>query len=137
MKKCIRATYIAARLINGRPEDETFDAFAKRIGISRTLTVKRLCDMEDIKCGLLYRICKAFGYQIMIYNPNPPEGLEQMYVVGKDKCPIPPREHKGYYGLRKDAYTNTIYRVPRKYKKRKKITPKIFREVNSNAKRRD
>ena len=129
MKKCIRATYIAARLINSRPDDETFDAFAQRIGISRTLTVKKLCDMDDMKCGLLYRICKAFGYQIMIYNPNPPEGLEQMYVVGKEKSPIAPKD-KGIHKLRKDEYTNTIFRVPRKYKKK-------LRRVDHNAEKRN
>lgn len=133
MKKCIRATYIAARLINNRPADETVESFARRIGVPSSLTVKKLCDMEDIKCGLLYRICKAFGYQIMIYNPNPPEGLEQMYVVGTAKCPIPPRENKGYFGLRKDEYTNTIYRVPRKYKRKKKVAVKTFKEVKHNA----
>ena len=131
MKKSIRATYIAARLINGRPIDEPFGEFARRVGISDKLTVKKLCDMDDIKCGLLYQICKAFGYQIMIYNPNPPEGLESMYVVGTAKCPISPRENKGYFGLRRDAYTGTIYRVPRKYKKKKRVKVKTFREVNN------
>lgn len=134
MKKKIRATYIAARLINGRPLDEPFTDFAKRAGIPRALTVKKLCEMEDIKCGLLYKICKAFGYQVMIYNPTPPSGLESIYVLGTDKCPIQPRENKGCFGLRRDSYTGTIYRVPRKYKKKRKVEVKTFREVNHNGK---
>lgn len=133
MKKCIRATYIAARLVNSRPLDEPFSDFAKKVGIPGTWTVKNLCDMEDLKCGMLYKICKAFGYQIMIYNPKPPEGLESLYVVGTAKSPISPRENKGYFGLRRDAYTGDIYRVPRKYRKKRKAEVKTFREVKSNG----
>lgn len=87
--------------------------------------------MEDLKCGMLYKLCKALGYQVMIYNPTPPEGLESIYVIGTDKCPIPPRENKGYFGLRKDAYTGAIYRVPKKYKRKKKVNIKTFKEVKS------
>ena len=131
MKKRIRAPYIAARLVNGRPLDEPFAEFAKRAGIPNTWTVKNLCKMEDLKCGMLYKLCKALGYQVMIYNPTPPEGLESIYVIGTDKCPIPPRENKGYFGLRKDAYTGAIYRVPKKYKRKKKVNIKTFKEVKS------
>lgn len=131
MKKCIRATYIAARLINGRPLDEPLSDFIKRSGVPSSWTVKRLCEMDDIRCGLLYKVCKALGYQVMIYNPKPPEGLESMYVLGTSKCPIPPRENKGYFGLRRDTYTGAIYRVPRKYRKKRKVKVKTFREVNS------
>ena len=133
MKKSIRATYIAERLINSRPLDEPLSEFTRRVGIPSTLTVKNLCDREDTGCGLLYKICKAFGYQIMIYNPTPPEGLESIYVVGTAKSPISPRENKGYFGLRKDAYTGDIYRVPKKYKRKKKVNVKTFREVKSNG----
>lgn len=131
MKKCIRATYIAARLINGRPLDEPLSDFIKRSGVPSSWTVKRLCEMDDIRCGLLYKVCKALGYQVMIYNPKPPEGLESIYVLGTSKCPIPPRENKGCFGLRRDSYTGTIYRVPRKYKKKRKVEVKTFREVKS------
>lgn len=134
MKKRVRAPYIAARLVNGRPLDEPFTEFAKRAGIPNTWTVKNLCNMEDLKCGMLYKICKAFGYQVMIYNPTPPEGLESIYVLGTDKCPISPRENKGYFGLRRDAYTGTIYRVPKKYKRKKKVNIKTFKEVKHNGK---
>lgn len=118
--KRMRATYIMARLINSRPEGESFTRFADRIGIPRELTVKKLCEKNDVVTGWLYRVCKAFGYQIIAYNPNPPAGLEKMYVIGEEKRPIVPKEHKGYYHAKKDKYTNEIFRVPRTYKKKQK-----------------
>lgn len=126
--KSMRATYIAARFLNNIPNDEPYESFAVRNGLPRSLTVKKLCEKDDIKCGLLYRIAKAFGYQIIVYNPNPPKDMEKMYIIGEAKCPIAPKEHKGYYHIRRDEYTNTIYRVARKYKKQKRVS-RIFRQV--------
>lgn len=130
--KAMRATYIMARLLNNIPNDEPYESFAARNGLPRNLSVKALCEKDDMKCGLLYRIAKAFGYQIIVYNPNPPDGLEKMYVIGERKCPIAPREHKGYYHLKKDEYTNTIYRVPRKYKKKKRVR-RTFIQINKTG----
>ena len=121
MAKGMRATYILARMLNSLPDNEPYEVFAPKHGLSRVLSVKRLCNMEDIKCGLAYRIAKAFGYQIIFFNPNPPEGLEKAYVVGEKKSPIAPKEYLGKNRLRKDEYTNTIYRVPNKYKKKPKL----------------
>lgn len=118
MAKRMRMTYVLARMINSLPDDMPYEVFAVKHGLPRSLSVKKLCNMDDIKCGLAYRIAKAFGYQILVYNPNPPEGLEKMYVIGEHKSPIAPREYLGKNRLRKDEYTNTIYRVPKKYKKK-------------------
>lgn len=120
MVKTMRATYIVANLLNGRPEFESAEAFSNRIGLSYTLDVDRLNKRKDVVVGLLYRVAKALGYQVIVYNPNPPKGLEKMYVVGENKAPVLPREHTGIHKLRRDTYTGTIYRVPRKYKKRLK-----------------
>ena len=134
MSKCFRATHILARLLNERPDDgESLTAFNMRNGLPRTLTVTGLCKQDDIRFGLAYRIAKVFGYQIIFYNPNAPQGLEKMYVVGEKKSPIVPREHRGIHKLKKDEYTNTLYRVPRTYKKKKKKV-KVFKEVGSNGK---
>lgn len=124
MAKGMRMTYILARMLNNILDNEPYEYFAVRHGLPRSLSVKKLCNMDDIKCGLAYRIAKAFGYQLIVYNPNPPEGLDKMYVVGEAKCPIAPREYLGRNKLRKDEYTNTIYRVPKKYKKNYKRVSK-------------
>ena len=126
MKKGIRATYIAARLINSRPDYESYEAFSRRVGLPCTLTVEGLLNRKDITVGLLYRICKVFGYQIIVYNPKAPKGLDTMYVVGTEKSPIAPRELKGSYHVRRDQYTGEILRTVRKYKKRKR---KVFKKV--------
>ena len=129
MAKKLRMTYILARMLNNLPDEEPYEEFAVKHGLPRALSVKKLCNMEDMKCGLAYRIAKAFGYQLIVYNPNPPKGMDKMYVVGEDKSPIVPREHLGKNRLRKDEYTNTVYRVPRKYKKK-------LRMVTHNAEKR-
>lgn len=118
MPKSMRANYIAARLLNGRPDGESYETFAIKHKLPLNMSIKRLCNRRDVPCGLLYRICRALGYQVIVYNPNPPEGMDKMYVLGEAKRPIAPREYKGVHSLRKDSYTNTIYRVPRKYKKK-------------------
>lgn len=120
MKKRIRATYIAARLINSRPDFESYEAFSRRVGLPFTMTVDSLTKRKDITVGLLYRICKVFGYQIIVYNPKPPQGLDSMYVIGTAKSPIAPRELKGSYHVRRDAYTGEIFRTVRQYRKKKK-----------------
>lgn len=121
MPKRMRMTYILARLINSIPDYEPYEDYAVKHKLPRGLSVKKLCDMDDIKCGLAYRIAKAFGYQVIVYNPEPPKGLEKMYVVGEGKFPIAPREYLGKGRLRRDEYTNDIYRVPNKYKKKPKL----------------
>lgn len=119
--ECMRATDILARLMNSKPVEESAEAFSRRVGLPYALTVDKLNKRKDIGAGLLYQICKAFGYQIMIYNPRPPKGLKTCYVVGKKHIPCLPQEYKGKYKLKRDAYTNEVYRVPRKYKKKPKL----------------
>ena len=124
---CMRATDIMARLIDSRPEGESFESFSHRAGLPYTLTTEKLNNKRDICVGLLYKLCKAFGYQIMIYNPKPPKGLKTCYVVGRKHIPCQPRELKGKYRLKRDAYTNEVYRVPRAYKKKPKLV-KVTRQ---------
>ena len=134
MKKQLRATYILARLMNARPDNgESLESFNTRNNLPRALSVRSLCNKTDVYCGLAYRIAKAFGYQIIFYNPNPPEGLDKMYVVGEDKMSIVPRESKAIHKLRKDNYTSELFRVPKKYKKKRKRITKTFKEVKSNV----
>ena len=120
MKKGIRATYIAANMINRRPDYESCEAFSRRVGLPFTVTPDSLMKRKDITTGMFFRICKVFGYQIIVYNPKPPQGLNQMYVVGEGKMTILPREYKGVFRTVKDNYTGEIFRVARKYKRKKK-----------------
>lgn len=117
-KKGIRATYLIATFINGRPEYETCEEFSHRIGLSYTLETRRVMERKDVGVGLLYRVAKAFGYQIMVYNPKPPKGFEPIYVIGEGKAKILPREFKGKYHVTRDNYTGEIFRTPKKYKRR-------------------
>ena len=120
MKKGIRATYIAARMINNRPDYESCEAFCKRIGLPCTHTVESMMNRKDVSTGILYRLCKALGYQIIVYNPKPPVGMNSMYIVGTGKSPIAARELKGKCHITRDVYTGEVYRVVRKYKRKKK-----------------
>lgn len=127
MAKGIRATYIIANFINSRPEYETCEEFSHRIGLSYTLDTEKVMKRKDVAVGLLYRVAKALGYQIIVYNPKPPQGLKQMYVVGEGRAKILSREFKGKHHITRDSYTGEIFRVPRKYKRKK------FIRVNNNG----
>ena len=126
-KKGVRAPYLLAHLINNRPEYESCEEFSHRIGLTYTLDTDRVMKRSDVGCGLMYRVAKVFGYQLILYNPKPPKDMESIYVIGEGKMRIMPRERKGKYQLKKDAYTGEIYRVPRKYKKQRfiKVEKKI------------
>ena len=126
MAKGIRATYIVANFMNSRPEYETCEEFSHRIGLSYTLDTGNLLDRKDISAGLLYRVAKALGYQVIVYNPKPPKGLKGMYVLGEGRTKILPRELKGNYSISRDSYTGELLRKPRKYKRKK---PKKFIKV--------
>lgn len=120
MAKGIRATYIAANLLNNRPDYESCEAFSRRVGLPFTVTPDSLMNRRDIAVGMLYRICKVFGYQIIVYNPKPPQGLKQMYVIGEGRMKVMPREHKGIFRTVRDNYTGEIFRAARKYKRKKR-----------------
>ena len=120
MKKGIRAVDIVARLIESRPEYESYEALARRVGLSSTITPSSLAKRRDMGVGLLFRICKAFGYQIIVFNPNPPDGLQKAYVVGEKKSPITPRVRTEKVRVSRDPYNNQLFKTKRKYKKRKK-----------------
>lgn len=117
-KKGVRAPYIVANFINKRPDYETCEEFSHRIGLDYVLDTKRVMKRKDVGVGLLYRVAKAFGYKVIVYNPKPPKGMESMYLVGENKGEILPREFKGIHRLSRDGYTGKLYRVPKKYKKK-------------------
>ena len=118
----IRAKDILTRLIDSRPDGESNEEFCRRIGLPRTVTVESLNKRRDVTSALMYRIAKAFGYQILFYNPNPPEGLEKIYVIGTKKAALKPRERRNTVKVYRDDYTDEKFRVVRKYKKKKRVT---------------
>lgn len=120
MKKAIRATDIVARLIEARPDYESYEELARRAGLISSLTPNKLNRRNDIGVGLLYRVCKAFGYQVIIFNPNPPKGLEKAYVVGEERSPVEPKVRPGNIHVSHDPYNNQLFRSTRRYKRKKK-----------------
>jgi len=118
MAETMRATNIMARMLDHRPEYESCEAFSRRNDLPYTMTVNSLNKRWDIPVGLFYRFCKIFGYQIIVYNPNPPKGLSKTYIVGARDIPLKPREDRNRVTITRDKYNNTIYRATRKYKKR-------------------
>ena len=115
----MRAKYVAARLVEARPEYETTEELARRAGFPYNVSIASLSRRKDIYVGLLYQICKVFGYQIIVYNPHPPQGLEKMYVIGDEEAPVTPREKKNKVHYSRDAYNNKLFRTKRKYKRQK------------------
>ena len=126
--KPMRAKDILARFIDARPEGESCAEFSKRIGSSKIITVEDMNNRRDVTSGLMYRIAKAFGYQILFYNPNPPNGLEKIYTIGERKAPIKARERKRMARITVDTYTGQKFRFVRKYKRKKKNIVRIERQ---------
>jgi len=121
----IRAKDILTRLIDSRPDGESYEEFSHRIKLRRTVTIESLNNRRDVTSGLMYRIARAFGYQILFYNPNPPKGLDKIYTVGVKKSPIKPRERKNTVRVIRDDYTGEKFRIVRKYKKKKKTIRRV------------
>ena len=129
-KNCgIRANYIAAIFLNTRPDYEDWEEFCRREKVPLTATVDNLIHRKDVKVGFLYHIARIFGYQIIVYNPNPPKGLEKMYLVGKDSASVMKKEPRAKHTLMRDDYTGEIYRVVNKYKRKRKYE-KVIRKAN-------
>lgn len=123
--KPIRAKDILTRLIDSRPDGESNEDFCRRIGMDKTVTVESLNNRRDVTSGLMYQIAKAFGYQILFYNPNPPDGLDKIYTVGEKKAPIKPRERKNKVKVIRDSYTGEKFRVVTKRKRKSKTFRRI------------
>ena len=132
MNNCMRAKDIIARFIDSRPAGESCEQFSRRVGLRNTLTVEEINGRKDLYTGLVYQIARVFGYQIIFYNPNPPEGLSKTYVVGEKRSQIRPREETKKVRYTVDTYDGKVYRFVRKYKKKK---PKI--KVVNNAEKRN
>ena len=64
----IRAKDILTRLIDSRPDNESYEEFARRVNLPRTITVEGLNKRRDVTSALMYRIAKAFGYQLLFYK---------------------------------------------------------------------
>lgn len=125
MIKSMQAKDIIARMLDKRPEEESCEQFCRRIGLETTFTVTLLNKRKDIYTGIAYRIAKALGYQMMFYNPNPPEGMAKCYIVDNKRSPINPREERRTNHYRVDTYGNGIFKYSRKYKKKKPKMKKV------------
>lgn len=125
MIKSMQVKDIVARMLDKRPEEESCEHFCRRIGLETTYTVRELGKRKDIYTGIAYRIAKALGYQMMFYNPNPPEGMAKCYVVDNKRCPIQPREEKRQNRYSVDTYGNGVFKYSRKYKKKKPKLKKV------------
>ncbi len=125
MIRSMQAKDIIARMLDKRPEEESCEHFCRRIGLETTYTVTELSKRKDIYTGIAYRIAKAFGYQLMFFNPNPPEGMAKCYVVDNKRSPIKPREEKRKDRVSVDTYGNGIFKYARKYKRKKKSMKKV------------
>ena len=113
----MRAKDLVARLLNKRADYESCKAYSDRLKLPFTLTYGRLFKMRDMTVGLFYQILKGNGYVLMAYNPNPPEGMSKTYIINNTYAPVKPKERDKKIVVRKDPYTNELFRKKRRYKK--------------------
>lgn len=130
MIKRMRAKDLVARLLNKRADYETYKAYSERLKLPFTLSHNRLYKMRDIDTGLLYQILKGHGYVLMAYNPNPPEGMSNTYIIDNTYAPVKPRERDKKIKVYRDPYTNELFRKKRRYRQDEY---KKFVRVNENG----
>ena len=114
----MRAGDIIQRLFARRdPEKDTYLNIAVALGYKSVSSVTDLLTRDDVCVSTLYKICKYFGYIIVVMKPDDPTGKSDL-VVSMKHSPLPimdqdgktvkgrPRKRKFKYPTKRDKYRN-------------------------------
>lgn len=112
----MRAGDVIQRLLSNRdPEKDSYMKIASALGYRSVSGVTNLLTRDDVCVSTLYKICKYFGYVIVVMNPNDDTGKSDMVISMKHQ-PLPlmndkgehikgrPRKRKIKYSTKKDKY---------------------------------
>lgn len=114
----MRAGDVIQRLFARRdPEKDSYMNIALTLGYKSTGSVSDMLAHDDVMVSTLYKICKYFGYVIVVMNPNDPTGKSDMVISMKNQ-PLPLMDREG----------NTVRGRPRNRKLKR--TPKRDRYRN-------
>ena len=115
----MRAGDVIQRLLSNRdPEKDSYMKIAAALGYRSVSGVTNLLTRDDVCVSTLYKICKYFGYVIVVMNPKDATGKSDM-VISMKHHPLPlvndkgervkgrPRKRKIRYSTKKDKYRGT------------------------------
>lgn len=91
----MRAGDVVQRLFARRdPNKDTYLRIADAMGYRSTGTVTDLLRRDDMQVSTLYKLCKYFGYVILIMKPDDPSGKSDM-VISMKPAPLPLMDETG------------------------------------------
>lgn len=120
----MRAGDVVQRLFSKRdPEKDTYVKMANRLGYKSTGSITDLLAKDDMYVSTLYKICKYFGYVIVIMNPKDNSGKSDM-VISMKRQPMPLCDSEGkkmkgrprkkvYRPTKSDKYRNRSGKAPK------------------------
>ena len=91
----MRAGDVVQRLFARRdPNKDTYLRIADAMGYRSTGSITDLLRRDDMHVSTLYKLCKYFGYVILIMKPDDPTGKSDMVITMKP-APLPLMNDKG------------------------------------------
>lgn len=116
----MRAGDVVQRLLARRdPEKDSYVKIANALGYKSLSSVTNLLARDDIYVSTLYKLCKYFGYVIVVMNPKDDTGKSDMVISMKNQ-PLPLMDQNG----------NTVRGRPRKRKAARKTKRDMYRNRN-------
>ena len=114
----MRAGDIIQRLFARRdPDEDSYAKIAVTLGYKSPAAITNLFTRDDVYVSTLYKMCKYFGYVIVVMKPDDVSGKSDM-VVSMKHSPLPitnqegktvkgrPRKRKFKYPTKRDKYKN-------------------------------
>lgn len=114
----MRACDVIQRLLAKRdPVKDSYFRIAEALGYKTLSSVTNLLARDDVYVSTLYKMCKYFGYVIVVMKPDDPTGKSDM-VINMKSQPLPlmdengktvrgrPRKRKAARRTKRDMYRN-------------------------------
>ena len=93
----MRARDVVQRLLSRRdPDVDGYARIATALGYKSASSVTNLLARDDVYVSTLYKLCKYFGYVIVVMNPKDDTGKSDM-VISMKKQPLPLMDQEGNY----------------------------------------
>lgn len=91
----MRACDVVQRLLARRdPDKDSYAKIAVTLGYKSPATITNLFTRDDVYVSTLYKLCKYFGYVIVVMKPDDPSGKSDM-VINMKHNPMPLMDENG------------------------------------------
>lgn len=91
----MRACDVIQRLLAKRdPDKDSYFRIADALGYKSVSSITNLLARDDVYVSTLYKLCKYFGYVIVVMKPDDPSGKSDMVISMKSQ-PLPLMDNTG------------------------------------------